>query len=353
MIGRTPRRSLPTIFTFMLLMLIFLSAVPGRAALRNVKVGEKMPEFSLPVLNGGTLTYKHNQGRVLVFVFLPTSQSRIERAITDMDAVVEDIRENTKQFDSVGVISGPRAKEFAESHKNGSKLAFPILLDDNFELWGKLGVIAAPTILIVGKDDTIRWIKAGYGYDFVPVVRAHLMQALGLAPEASVEEAQQVKAVTNDTVEARIQRHLQMARMLEEKGRIESAISELQKASKLDPNSSAPILELGDLFCRAGRDKEALNLVEKFNAVNQSTKARLLLISGWARRQMGELDTAEKLLREALTLDSTSIRAWFELGKIYQTRGQTEKAMQSYYTALTFFFNESGKEKNFLMNEKK
>ena len=347
MIERIQRRSLTGVFAVTLFMQIFLPAAPGRAELRNVKVGERMPEFSLPDSKGGTFTYKHGRDKVFALAFLPTSQRRIERELTDIETLIESIQENTKQFDSVGVISGPTAKEFAESHKNGSKLTFPILLDENFQLWGKLGGIAAPTILIVGKDDTIQWIKAGYGYDFVPVVRAHLMQALGLAQEASVEEAQQVKAVTNDTVEARIQRHLQMAKMLEEKGRVDSAVGELQKAAQLDPNSSAPIFELGDLFCRAGRNKEALNLIEKFNAANPSDKAKRLLICGWARRQMGELDTAEKLLRETLTLDPTSIRALFELGKIYQTRGQTEKAMQSYYAALALLFKESGKEKIF------
>ena len=229
--------------------------------------------------------------------------------------------------------------------KRKSKLTFPILLDGNFQLWGRLGVIAAPTVIIVGKDDTIKWIKAGYGYDFVPIVRAHLKQALGIAQETSVDDARQVKTVTNDTVAARIQRHLQMAKILEEKGRIGSAIAELQKAAELDPNSSAPIFELGELFCRAGRNKEALNLTEKLRTTNKSDKARLLLISGWARRQMGELETAEEILLEAITLNPTSIRALFELGKIHQTRGQIEKAMKLYYHALTLHFNESERSK--------
>jgi tetratricopeptide (TPR) repeat protein len=348
---RIKRRSLPGIFAVTLFMQVFLPAAPGRADLRNVKLGDKMPEFSLPDSKGDTFTYKHGRDKVLALAFLPTTQRRIERELTDIETLIENIQENTGQFVFVCAISGPSAKDFSEPRKPDSKPTFPILIDSNFQLWGRLGVIAAPTLIIVGKDDTIQWIRAGYGYDFVPVVRAHLMQALGLAQEASVEEAQQVKAVTNDTVEARIQRHLQMAKMLEEKGRVESAIGELRKAAQLDPNSSAPILELGELFCRTGRNTEALNLAEKFNAANPSDKARRLLISGWARRQMGELDTAEKLLRETLALDPTSIRALFELGKIYQTRGQTEKAMQSYYTALTLFFKESGKEK-ILINKK-
>jgi tetratricopeptide (TPR) repeat protein len=327
-------------------MQICLLAAPGLAALRKVKVGERIPEFSLPDTKGGTFTYKGNQDKVLFLSFLPTSQRRIERAIVDIEKVVESLNENIEQLEVVCAISGPAAKDFSPPRKADSKLTFPILLDSNFQLWGRLGVIAAPTVVIVGKDSKIAWIKSGYGYDFVPVARAHLMQALGIAQENTVEDAQKVKTVTNDTVTARIQRHLQMAKILEEKGRVESAIAEYQKAAKLDPNSNTAILELGELLCRTNRNKEALSLTEKLITSKNSDKARLLLISGWARRQMGKLETAEELLLESIKLNPASIRALFELGKIHQAKGQTEKAMKSYYRALTLHFNESEREKN-------
>ena len=336
---KTSKNLLGTL-VFAILTQMLLPAVQGQSELRNVKVGEEMPEFSLPELNGNTFTYKHNRNKVVVLTFLPTSQRRMGRAITDIETMIKDLQEYAKQLDFVGVVSGPTAKEFQESSKQGSKHTFPILLDSEFHLWGKLGVIAAPTVVIVGKNDDILWIRAGFGYDFIPLVRAHIEQALGIVQETTVEQAQQVEAVMNNTIEARIQRHLQMAKILEKKGRVDSAIAELQKATQLDPNSIKPALALGELFCRVGRNKNALNLVAKLTATNSSDKARLLTISGWARRQMNELDTAEKLLLEAKKLDPTSIRTLFELGKIYQAEGQTEKAMNTYYTALSLLFEE-------------
>jgi Tfp pilus assembly protein PilF/peroxiredoxin len=341
MMERKTSKNLLKTLVFVILTQMFLPAVQGQSELRNVKVGEEMPEFSLPELNGNTFTYKHDRNKVVVLTFLPTSQRRMERAITDIEIMIKDLQDYAQQLDFVGVVSGSTAKDFQESSKKGPKRTFPILLDDQFHLWGKLGVIAAPTEVIVGKDDNILWIRAGFGYDFIPVVRAHIEQALGIVQETTVEQAQQVKAVMNNTIEARIQRHLQMAKILEKKGRVDSAISELHKAAQFDPNSIKPSLELGELLCRAGRNKDALNLTAKLRATNNSDKARLLLISGWARRQMGELKTAEKLLLEATKLDPTSIRTLFELGKVYQARKQTEKAMNSYYTALSLLFEES------------
>ncbi|UCC97828.1 MAG: tetratricopeptide repeat protein [Phycisphaerales bacterium] len=313
----------------------------GRAELRKVKVGDTMPEFSLPDATGATFTYKHGASKVLTLTFLPTVQSRFERAIADIEAVAGVLPETAEGLGFAGVISGSAGKELLKSSGSGSKPGFRILLDGQYHLWGTLGVVAAPTVVIVGKDDRVLWIKAGYGYDFVPVVRAYLNQAMGIAQETAPEQAQHVKAVTNDTVVARLQRHLQMARILEQKGRLESAIAEVQKAIELDPDSIEPPLVLGELFCRSGRNKEALELTGKLKAVRKTHKARLLLLSGWARRQMGELEPAEKLLIEATTLDPESARALFELGKVYQAQSRTGKAMESYRKALTLVFDTS------------
>lgn len=322
-----------------LLVQAVLLASVGRADLRKVKVGEAMPEFSLPDAGGAAFAYKHGAGKVLTVAFLPTVQSRFDRAITDIQAVLGALPENVKDLDFVGVISGSAGKDLLRPGGSGAKAGFRILLDGQYHLWGTLGVIAAPTVVIVGKDDKVLWVKAGYGYDFVPVVRAYLNQALGIAQETTPEEALHVQAVTNDTVAARLQRHLQMARILEQKGRLESAIAEVQKAIKLDPDSMEAPLALGELFCRAGRNKEALALADKLKAIQPTDKAKQLLISGWARRQMGDLKPAEKLLVEATTLDPTSARALFELGKIYQAQNQTNKAIEAYRKALTLIFD--------------
>ncbi len=193
-------------------------------------------------------------------------------------------------------------------------------------------------MIISDTNDTVLWVKAGHSYDFSPVIRARLNQALGIAQEIKPNDASRVKTVMNATVAARVKRHLRMAKMLQEKGRIESAINEMHKAKELDPNSVEVALELGELLCRVGKNKAALNLVERMRATKRLDKARLLLISGWAKRQTGDLKTAEKDLLEATKLDTKSIRGFFELGQVYQAKGDKDKAMAAYYRALTLVF---------------
>ncbi|MHC4565725.1 MAG: tetratricopeptide repeat protein, partial [Planctomycetota bacterium] len=69
-------------------------------------------------------------------------------------------------------------------------------------------------------------------------------------------------------------------------------------------------------------------------------KARINLTLGWANRQMGNLEEAEKFLQEGIGQDPTSPRLHFELGRIYQKRNDSEKAMQAYFRALQLIYRE-------------
>ena len=160
-------RPLKVLALSLLLQMVLLTS-GGQADLRKAKVGDVMPEFSLPDSTGATFIYKHGGGKVLVLAFLPTGQSRYERAIADIQAVAEKIPEQVNGLGFAGIISGSAGKHLVKPREPGAKLGFPILMDNDYHLWGTLGVIAAPTVLIIGKDDKILWVKAGEGTDFVP-----------------------------------------------------------------------------------------------------------------------------------------------------------------------------------------
>ncbi|MHC4293187.1 MAG: hypothetical protein ACYSTX_02745 [Planctomycetota bacterium] len=334
------RNSKLSIFTLFLIAQIVFLAIPCRAQLRRIKTGDEIPEFSLPDPNGNLFNYKPDSQQVLAIVFLQANQKQSERAVTSIKEVVKELQGKTEQFDFIAVIDGPNALDFYHSINKEPQSSLRILMDTEYKLWGQLGIIAAPTTLIVEKDGKILWIKAGYGYDFTPILRSHLSQALGIVGQDLSEESVQVETLSNTAVDMRVGRHLQMAKMLEKKGRYESAITEITKAKELDPNSIEIVLELGELYCRTGKGKEALDTVAKIEMESYLLKARVKLISGWANRQKGDLDAAEKFLLEATKLNPKSSRGFFELGKVYQGKGQNDKAMQSYHKALTLIFEE-------------
>ena len=314
---------------------LFCTTLPaGRHAF---DIGKKIPEFSTKTLSGQVFTFKHNKGKALMVAFVSAKQKRSDQAVADIQRIVRQLETNAERLETVIAVDDPNGVD-SQSKQNETAKNIHLVLDPEYKLWGKFGIIATPTVVISDTNDKVICVKAGYGYDFIPTVRAYVNQALGIAQKTAPEDAGRVKTVSNDTTAVRLKRHLQMAKMLEQKGRLESTSAEIQKARELDPDSPDAALELGELFCRAGRSKAALDIAESLRVTSRLDKARLLLISGWAKCQMGELDTAEKLLLEATTLDPKSARALFELGKIYQAKQQNNKAMEIYNKALTLIF---------------
>lgn len=331
------RSSLLRRSSIIVLVSLLALAGQGRAAGR-IQPGTVMPEFALADANGVTFTYDRAQGRALGLVILQAGQRNFERIIADVRAQAADLRERGGTFDCLAVVSGPVEQDRLPAIKSEKARSCPVLLDPDFKLWGQLGIVAAPTALVVGADHRVEWVKAGYGYDFIPGFRGHLAQALGLKDQTDTPEG--VKTLENASAGARQERHVRMAQALAGKGRIELAINELEKARTLDPNAAVVDLELGELLCRVGRNEAALEAAQQAKPATAAEQARALLIAGWARRQMGELDTAETLLLKARGLDPNSARVLYELGKVFEIRGNLEEAVANYRRALALVFGE-------------
>jgi predicted negative regulator of RcsB-dependent stress response len=330
----------------LIFVVLIYSILPVRTANcdgRRIGIGKKIPEFGISDVSGKTFAYKHGSGKILVAVFLSSQQKNSIQAATDITRIMSKLREQAKRLSVVVALDDPNNQTFVLSDPNGSEPNEPavvinVVADTERKLWGKFGIIATPTVIISDTNDSVLWVEAGHGYDFTPVVWSRLNQALGIAQEIDPNEAGRVRIVTNATVAARVKRHLQMAKMLQEKGRIESAITQMKKARELDPNSVELALEIGSLLCSIGQGKSALEILQGVETRGNIEKSKLLIITGWAKRQMSNFEEAEKLLLEAIKLNPKSGRAFFELGQIYQAKGDKDKTIAAYYHALVLVF---------------
>ena len=114
-------------------------------------------------------------------------------------------------------------------------------------------------------------------------------------------------------------------------------------AYEIDPNSTEVAVELGDLLYQADQAdqaQKAIKLVSSLSGQSNRDKARINLVMGWANRQMGKLEEAERFLQEGIHQDATSPRLYFELGRIYQQGNDSKKAMQAYFRALQLIYGE-------------
>ena len=325
--------------TAFLLVALLASSLPAESSLRHLHVGDPMPAFSLADPNGTIFNYGPRRSGVLGLVILQAKEANLERLVADLETLARTLPAQIGAFDCVGVMSGPAPQESLRVRTPDARAAFPIILDPDFSLWGQLGVIAAPTAVVVGADHKIQWVKAGYGYDFVAGFHAQLAKALGrrTAEAASAH----VETLENTSGRARRDRHIQLARTLAKKGRWDAAVKELETLHQADPNAVEVALELGEILCRAGQNEAALKLVSGVKGESNPDKTHALWICAWAKRQMADLATAEALLTKALELDRESPRILYELGQVHQAKGSADQALACYRRALAGVFGDA------------
>ena len=324
-------------------VLAFSTVIFGEASTppRRIPEGALTPEFSAVDTTGKPFAFTRSSGKVLILAFLSPQQKRSQEAVKDIFGALSSIpSDRLTSLQVAFVMQDVDNSEFIASIQKEAPTVVHILDDDKYQIWGKFGVIATPTALISDAQGKVLCVKPGHAYDFAPVVKSRLFQALEIPYEVSADDASTVRTVANSTMSAKAKRHLQMARSLSKKGRVVSAIEQAQMAYEIDPNLPEVALELGELLCQAGQAQKAIKLVSAVSVQNPRDKARLNLALGWANRLLGKLEEAEKFLQEGIHQDQTSPRLYFELGRIYQQRKDSEKAMQAYFRALKLIYQE-------------
>ena len=308
---------------------------------RRIPEGALMPEFSAVDTAGKPFVCGRSSGKALILAFLSSEKKRSQEAVEDIFGALSSIPpERLTSLQIAFVMQNIDNKQFIASIQKEAPTVVHILDDDEYDIWGKLGVIATPTVLICDPAGRVLCVKPGHAYDFAPVIKSSLFKALAIPYDAGGDKTATVRTVSNSTVSARARRHLQMAKLLSGKNKISSAIEQAQMAYEIDPNSPKVALELGELLCRAGQAQKAIKLVSAVSVEDKQDKARASLALGWANRQMGKLAEAETFLQQGIGQDPTLPRLYFELGRIYQQRKDSEKAMQAYFRALQLIYRE-------------
>ncbi len=325
-----------TVLTFSTVICRGQSAPP-----RRIPEGALTPEFSAVDTTGKPFAFKRSSGKVLILAFLSSQKKNSQKAVEDIFGALSSIpSDRLTSLQVAFVMQNVDNREFIAAIQKETPCPVHILDDDRYDIWGKFGVIATPTVLISDPNGRVICVKPGHTYDFATVVKSRLFQALEIPYDVNPDKASTVRTVANSTMSAKAKRHLQMAKSLARKGKVVSAIDQAQIAYEIDPNLPEVALELGELLCRAGRAQEAIKLISTLSVQNRRDKARINLTLGWANRQMGKLEQAAKFLLEGIQQDATSPRLFFELGRIYQKRSDSEKAMQAYFRALQLIYGE-------------
>jgi len=311
----------------------------AEAASRTLNISDIVPEFSVVDSEGVEFKYSPTDQAVLLAVFFSPEKSQSKKAMEDIEGILGSFHKLPHKLSFLMISDDPNAVHTTQV-PHCEQLEMHFVVDSDFKLWGKFGVIASPTVFLAGVDGKIELVKAGYGYDFVPMVESKLKVVMGLISEKDSRDATQVKTVTNDSLAEKANRHLKMARMLEKKGSYGVALTQLETATQMDPNSIECKLELGRLYCMVSDPNKAISSVLGIETVDEKSKAVRFFVLGKAYGQLGDYSKAAEHLQKAVDIDPKNSRAFYELGRIYQRNGQKDKAIEVYRKSLDLIYPE-------------
>ncbi len=330
-----PRPHLPTLLT---LIASLAFGVTARAdELRNIKPGAPLPAYKLPTIDNAAFDSDAAKGSVVVLIYLSAEQRSSELAAADSAAVMHELAGQPVKLLHVtaDVVGKPYFERFRTEHHIDAPLAF----DADRTLYHQLGLIVFPTTVIAKKDGTLAHVISLRGPDYAKVLDAYIRHALGTLTDAQLADKLKATASTESSPKSLAAAHRAAARHLREKGRLDAAKEELMHAREQDPADHEVLLDLADLDLSTNALDEADRYLTDVLAA-QPDHRRAKQLKGISMFRRGKFEDAEKVLLESLSLNPDPGRVHYYLGRIYENKGDTAKALQHYREALQKMLNE-------------
>src|SRR2546425_8762489 len=135
--------------------------------------------------------------------------------------------------------------------------------------------------------------------------------------------------------------HFSKARMLDDQGQGSQAIDEYKKALELDPNNSLIFSEMAESYLRNNRLREAVDAAQKAIQADQDnieghkllTTVYLQVIGRASAQQPPSVETINSAIHEfeeIIRIDPTERQSFLMLGRLYQIKGDRDKATEIY-----------------------
>jgi tetratricopeptide (TPR) repeat protein len=265
-------------------------------------------------------------GQTTVVLFLLAGQPQGAQAIASLEPVVA----KTADTRVVTVVGGSEAAGqirilLADKHP------WPIVLDAEHVLSGRLSVHAWPTTVVISGDGARVGHLAGQPKAYASNLEAYLEFAAGRIDQAGLDRRLANHEAVADTPEQIAERHVQVASRLLQKGLIEQSRGELARALALHPKDLAVQVDLADLLLRAGDVSGAGTVLEQMDA--QASTARVKVLRGKFLIASGKWDEARELLTSAVQLNPEPAEGLYQLGLVYQHDADWPRAAEAFRKA--------------------
>jgi peroxiredoxin len=302
--------------------------------LRNVKVGDAIPAFSVQALDGTSIGSEAHRGKVLLMVFVRPEH---EKSLRALKVVQEILKENVdSKLAVLAVATKPGTEEHFKRIVAECNLTFPVAMDPGRKTYGEFGVVVAPTTLLIDGGGILRFVLPHMPLSFDRRLRIHTDLMLGKISreehEKRLSESDQSKVEGQDPWT----RRLGLAQRLIEQRNLKEAVALLEQLHAEKSSAQVATL-LGTSLLELDRVDEAAGYLEPL-AKQGPISPKVKLALGRLEVARGNHELAESHLLDALSRSPKKGPILFDLGRLYERKGDLTRAVKCYREALEEVF---------------
>lgn len=317
--------------SFFLISLIAVLFVPSAtAAFRYLQEGMKLPKIdSKDILTeekiSSAMIFQENN--MLIVVFWATWSSRSIEELKTLKEIVLMYPNDRFRIIAINVegqkISSVTRKKIIQFSQE-LDLPFPVIIDNNLEIFYQFGVIAVPSTAITDTTGAIRYGPAGFSMTTHDLIIDSIDILLG-------------KKETSDTTlvikkgylpKLKSSRYYNLALNLINKRMYERALTNVEISIAEDSLFPAPYNLLGEIYTALDKNDKALANYKKATDLDSTFVAAWSGI-GEMYLKKKQIDSAITALEHAITLDNFFTPALLNLALCYSEQGDNERAVKN------------------------
>jgi tetratricopeptide (TPR) repeat protein len=290
--------------------------------------GKLTANFKLKDLNGRELALKDFRGKITVLVFGELYQQNTLKTINDLKRLLSEKRSYREAVEVLLIVSEKRKADEYLKVKSGLEITYPVLLDDQRNVYAQFEIVAMPTTFIIDRQGKIAAKLPSFTIAYFDQVDAELGFLLGEVKPEELEKVMHPKAALPD-VNGKSERILSLADNLKRRGFYDSALDSYLKVLEKWPDLKEARIGAGTIYLKK---TEAEKAEKEFQMVLEKTPDDPAALKGIAQVHLlrGEVDRAEDLLQKVILSNYVDDDLYYIMGEVYEKQGKLKEAVSFY-----------------------
>lgn len=239
----------------------------------HAQVGTQVPDREMAQLGGGRAHLLADVDANVLLFFRPNHEHS-RQTLSELAGCQK--RLSAAKVRWVAIVSGASSAEPSMAAIRETGFAATTLVDVDDALYGSLGVVLHPVVVIVGRDRGLAAFEPFRSVGMCDVVTARIRRVLGEIADADVQRVLDPPQPANDDGAA-ARRHLRLAEALLRSGNPDKALAGARRSLELDATLAPSHVLVGEILAAQGNCAQALPAFE----------AALKIDAGLARARLG------------------------------------------------------------------